>query len=42
VKEELWGGKFWRDSYYVRTVGNEVTAEIIREYIKKQDIIELG
>ena len=37
VKEELWSGEFWRDGYYVRTVGNEVTAEVIREYIKKQD-----
>ena len=36
VKEELWGGEFWGDGYYVRTVGNEVTAEVIREYIKKQ------
>ena len=36
VKEELWGGELWGDGYYVRTVGNEVTAEVIREYIKKQ------
>ena len=36
VKEELWGGEFWGDGYYVRTVGNEVTAEVIREYIKRQ------
>jgi putative transposase len=36
VKEELWGGEFWGDGYYVRTVGNEVTAEVIGEYIKKQ------
>ena len=37
VKEELWGGEFWGDGYYVRTVGNEVTAEVIREYIKRQE-----
>ena len=36
IKEELWGGEFWGDGYYVGTVGNEVTAEVIREYIKKQ------
>ena len=36
IKEELWGGEFWGDGYYVGTVGHEVTAEIIREYIKKQ------
>ena len=36
VKEELWGGELWGDGYYVRTVGSEVTSEVIREYIKKQ------
>lgn len=36
IKEELWGGEFWGDGYYVRTVGSEVTEEIIREYINNQ------
>jgi putative transposase len=36
VKRELWGGEFWGDGYYVRTVGSEVTTAVIREYIKKQ------
>lgn len=36
VRRELWGGEFWGDGYYVRTVGSEVTAAVIREYIKKQ------
>ena len=22
-KKELWGGEFWRDGYYVRTVGTK-------------------
>ncbi len=35
VKRE-WGGEFWGDGYYVRTVGSEVTATVIREYVKKQ------
>ena len=34
VKEELWGGEFWEDGYFVCTVGDEVTAEIIRRYIR--------
>ena len=34
VKEELWGGEFWEDGYFVRTVGDKVTAEVIRKYIK--------
>ncbi len=34
VKKELWGGELWNDGYFVRTVGDEVTAEVIRNYIK--------
>ena len=33
VKKQLWGGEFWEDGYFVRTVGDKVTAEIIRKYI---------
>ncbi len=36
LKEELWGGEFWSDGCYVRTIGEGVNAEIIRDYIKKQ------
>ncbi|MGB7292804.1 MAG: IS200/IS605 family transposase, partial [Thermodesulfobacteriota bacterium] len=34
VREELWGGEFWSDGYFVRSVGDEVTADIIRKYIE--------
>ena len=34
VKKQLWGGEFWEDVYFVRTVGDEVTAEVIRKYIE--------
>ena len=34
VKRELWGGEFWEDGYFVRTVGDKVTSEIIKKYIK--------
>lgn len=34
VKRELWGGEFWEDGYFARTVGDEVTAETIRKYIE--------
>ena len=34
VKKELWGGEFWEDGYFVRTVGDRVTADLIRRYIK--------
>lgn len=33
IKQELWGGEFWEDGYFVRTVGDKVTAEVIRKYI---------
>jgi REP element-mobilizing transposase RayT len=31
---ELWGGEFWEDGYFARRVGDEVTAEVIKEYIR--------
>jgi putative transposase len=34
LKEKYWGGEFWSDGYFVRTVGDKVTAEIIRRYIQ--------
>jgi len=34
VKRNLWGGEFWEDGYFVRTVGDKVTAEVIRKYIE--------
>ena len=34
VKDELWGGEFWEDGYFARTVGDQVTMEVIREYIR--------
>jgi len=34
LQDQLWGGEFWEDGYFVRTVGAEVTADIIRKYIR--------
>ena len=34
VKRQLWGGEFWEDGYFARTVGDEVTADVIRRYIE--------
>ncbi len=34
LKDRLWGGEFWEDGYFVRTVGDEVRADIIRGYSK--------
>ena len=34
VKRQLWGGEFWEDGYFARTVGDKVTAEMIKKYIQ--------
>ena len=36
IRKELWAGKFWSDGYFVRSVGDKVTAEIIKKYIQYQ------
>ena len=33
VKQGLWGGEFWEDGYFVRTVADTVTADVISNYI---------
>jgi len=34
VKRELWGGEFWEDGYFARTVGDKVTKDMIKKYIR--------
>ena len=36
VKEQLWGGEFWSDGYFVTTVGTHSHEELIKQYIKEQ------
>jgi len=36
VKEELWGGEFWTDGYYVATVGERANWDTVENYVKKQ------
>ena len=33
LKRKLWGGNLWGASYFVRTVGEGVTAAMVRRYI---------
>ena len=40
IKKELWGSEFWSDGGFIGTVGEGVTAEIIRDYIEKQGMPE--
>ena len=36
LREQLWAGEFWSDGYFVRSVGDHVTADVIRKYIEYQ------
>ena len=36
VKKKLWGGEFWRDGYYVATVGEHGNEEVIGKYVREQ------
>jgi putative transposase len=36
LRKSLWAGELWNDGYFVRSVGDEVTADIIRRYIEYQ------
>ena len=38
IKKRLWGGHFWSEGGYIGTVGDDVTSEIVRDYIDKQGI----
>jgi putative transposase len=36
VRKTMWSGRIWGDGYFVRSVGDKVTSDIIRKYIKYQ------
>jgi putative transposase len=36
VREQMWGGELWAEGYYVGTVGDKVTTEAVRRYIRNQ------
>jgi len=36
VKKQMWSGEIWNDGYFVRSVGDKVTSDMIRKYIKYQ------
>jgi len=36
IKKQLWGGHFWSEGGYIGTVGDGVTADIIKRYVEKQ------
>jgi putative transposase len=44
LKRHLWGGELWNDGYFVRTLGNRLTTDVIRRYIQyhKHDVNQLN
>ena len=36
LRKQLWAREFWSDGYFVRSVGDKVTADIIGKYIEYQ------
>ncbi len=34
LRRQLWCGEFWEDGYFARTMGDRVTAEVIKRYIQ--------
>jgi putative transposase len=42
VKRRLWGGELWEDGYCARTVGDKVTAAVIRRYIQQHHLEKTG
>ena len=46
LRKQLWAGELWSDGYFVRSVGDAVTSDIIRRYIKYQthetDVLQLN
>jgi putative transposase len=36
LRQVLWGGELWAGGYYVATIGDKVTAEAVRRYIRGQ------
>jgi len=35
IRKKLWGGHFWEQGYFVRTVGEQMTDDVIKRYIEK-------
>jgi REP element-mobilizing transposase RayT len=36
VKQQLWGGEFWTDGYFISTVGKHGNEDVIKKYIRNQ------
>lgn len=36
VKQQLWGGEFWTDGYYIATISGRGSKAVIEQYIRNQ------
>ena len=36
VKKQLWGGSFWREGYYVSSVGKHTSEKAVQGYVQNQ------
>ena len=34
IKKHYWRGDFWEDGFFVRTIGDDVTSDVVKNYIK--------
>ena len=42
ITRRLWGGELWEDGSWARTVGDKVTAEVIRRSIQQHRLEKAG
>ena len=42
VRKQWWGGEFGEDGHVVRTVGDKVTADVIKKYIRFHEAKKRG
>jgi len=42
LKKRLWSGEMWEDGYFARTVGDRMTRDVIKKYIKQHGELEQG
>jgi putative transposase len=42
LKRRLWVGELWEDGYFVRTVGDRMTRDVVEKYIEHHRDLEQG
>ncbi|MGA2532110.1 MAG: IS200/IS605 family transposase [Candidatus Aminicenantales bacterium] len=42
LKKRLWGGELWEDGYFVPTVGDRMTRDVIAKYVEHHCELEQG